>query len=107
MNLEGKEHYEDAVCSTAVGRHTDRNARGGAHFTGLRAGRAAKSAGSASQTGHAHRAGFAWFRKVQLHARAQAISEPARSLQPNQDRIARAHQFAAYRTAYPRTQAGV
>src|SRR5205807_6855953 len=101
MNLEGKEHYEDAVCSTAVGRHTDRNARGEAHFTGLRAGRAAKSAGSASQTGHAHRAGFAWLRKVQLHARAQAISQSVCSVQPDQDRIARADQFSAYRTAHP------
>src|SRR5260370_21445123 len=76
MNLEGKEHYEDAVCSTAAGRHTDRHARGGTHFTGLRAGRAAKSASGARQAGDGHCAGFPWLREIQLHSRAQAISQP-------------------------------
>src|SRR5712691_1432352 len=51
MNLGGKEHYEDAVCSTAVGRHTGCNARGRTYFPRVRTGCAAKSASSARQDG--------------------------------------------------------
>src|SRR5260370_13207834 len=72
MNLEGKEHYEDAVCSTAVGRHTARNARGRTHFPAFGAGSAAKSPTSARQNRHPHLPAFTCLPEVQLPSSAQA-----------------------------------